>query len=128
MASSSKNITDAQRRRMDIITREVGCIPCRMEFARFIPAEANHLLNGYRIGHDACVPECEWHHRGICLTGTDSRAMRRTFGPSRKLHRKAFRKRYGTDATLLALTNEYVAAFERKIIGGGKHGHTASVT
>lgn len=128
MRSGNKNITDAQRRRMDIITREVGCIPCRMQFGRYIEAECNHLLEGYRLGHDSTVPECQWHHQGIALIGIDSRAMRHCFGPSRKLHKKAFRKRYGTDAQLLALTNEYVEAFERKIIGGGKHGHTAHST
>ncbi len=116
---ASKNITDQQRRRMVIITREVGCIPCRMQFGRYIEAECNHLLNGYRLGHDSSVPECQWHHRGICLTGIGARAMRKTFGPSRALHKKMFRKLYGTDANLLALTNEYVAAFEQSIVGGG---------
>lgn len=118
---ASKTITAAQKRRMDIITREVGCIPCRMQFCRYMPAECNHLLKGYRIGHSAVVPECTWHHRGECLTGIDGRQMRRTFGPSRKLHKKQFRRIYGTDEQLLELTNKYVKGFEQKIIGGGKH-------
>ena len=91
-----------------------------MEFARYIPAQANHLLNGYRIGHDAVVPECAWHHMGECFTGIDRRRMKKQFGPSRKLHKKQFRKRYGSDKHLLALTNEYVMKFEQSIIGGGK--------
>lgn len=105
---------------MDIITREVGCIPCRMMFARYIPAECNHLVDGYRIGHEATVPECSWHHQGTCLTGTTPRQMKKVMGPSRRLHKKQFRDQYGNDQSLLALTNDYVRTFESKIIGGGK--------
>ncbi len=90
-----------------------------MKFGHYVPAEANHLLNGYRLGHDYVTPECQWHHVGKTAVGIDARAMRRTFGPSRKLHKKAFRKEFGSDQSLLALTNEYVAAFESKIVGGG---------
>ncbi len=117
----SKNITKAQRRRFDIITREVGCIPCRLKHGHFRPAETNHLLKGYRIGHDATVPECPWHHRGIPDEGIDSRAMLATFGPSRALHGKAFREEFGDDEYLLTVTNTYVSEFERNTIGGGNH-------
>jgi hypothetical protein len=44
--------------------------------------------------------------------------MRACFGPSRKLHKKAFRNAYGSDALLLAKTNLYVADFESRIVGG----------
>jgi len=115
---ASKQITKAQQRRFDIITREVGCICCRIKFGYYVEAQANHLLNGYRLGHEYSTPECPWHHQGICLTGTDARAMRKAFGPSRKLNKKAFRKEYGSDEYLLTLTNLYVDAFEAKIVGG----------
>jgi len=115
-----KNISDSQRRRMEIITREVGCICCRVKFGHYVEAQANHLLNGYRLGHDYVTPECVWHHTGETPPGIDRASMRRTFGPSRKLHKKAFRKEFGSDQSLLALTNEYVAAFEASVIGGGK--------
>jgi len=114
-----KNATKAEKRRFDIITREVGCVPCRMLFCRYMPADANHLLNGYRIGHSDTVPECLWHHRGEHLVGTNARVMKKTFGPSRKLHKKQFRKIFGTDDELLAITNSYVQAFELQTIGGG---------
>lgn len=120
-----KSPTKAEKRRMDIITREVGCIPCRQQFGKFMPAECNHLLCGYRIGHAATVPECTWHHRGERMIGIDAMTMRRTFGPSRKLHKKAFRKRYGSDKMLLDATNEYVATFEATIVGGGTHENSA---
>ncbi len=113
------NITKAHRRRFDIITREIGCICCRLKFGYYVEADANHLLEGYRLGHEYSTPECPWHHSGKCLTGTDARAMRKAFGASRKLHKKAFRIEFGTDQFLLDLTNCYVSAFEAKIIGGG---------
>lgn len=56
---------------------------------------------------------------GECLTGIDARTMRKTFGPSRKLHKKAFHRRFGTDEFLLAQTNKHIDAFEASIIGGG---------
>lgn len=124
----AKNITAAQRRRFEIITREVGCICCRMRFGKYVPAQANHLLNGYRIGHDDVTPECAWHHMGETMIGVDARTMRKQFGPSRKLNKKAFRKQFGSDEWLLWITNEHVRQFESNIIGGGKHENTAHVT
>ena len=53
--------------------------------------------------------------------------MRRTFGPSRRLHKKAFRKEFGSDQNLLALTNDYVRAFEAKIVGGGNDENTSHI-
>lgn len=94
----------------------------------YIPAQVNHLLNGYRIGHMASVPECPWHHVGECLIGLDARTMRKTLGPSRKLHKKQFRKIFGTDEELLAITNSYVQAFELLTIGGGTVENSTHVT
>jgi len=39
------------------------------------------------------------------------------------LHKRAFRKEFGTDAFLMELTNKYVAGFELQIIGGSKSGN-----
>jgi len=86
-----------------------------MKFGKYMPAQANHLLCGNRIGHSDVTPECPWHHMGERLIGTTPRQMRNTFGPSRKLHKKAFRKQFGSDAELLSLTDRYVAAFETSI-------------
>ena len=113
----NKNITKAQQRRMDIITREVGCICCRITNGVFVQAQANHLLAGYRRGHDDVTPECPWHHTGECLVGVSKQRMRRCFGPSRKLHKKTFHKVYGSDDDLLVKTNLLVEHFEQKIVG-----------
>ena len=114
---AKKNITADQQRRFDIITREIGCICCRIEHGIFVAAQANHLLNGYRRGHDDTTPECPWHHVGECLVGVSKQRMRRIFGPSRKLHKKMFRKIYGSDDALLFKTNLLVEQFEQKIVG-----------
>lgn len=83
----------------------------------FVEAQANHLLNGYRLGHDDTTPECPWHHVGECLIGVSAKRMRRCYGPSRKLHKKAFAKFFGSDKNLLEQTNLRVAAFERNVVG-----------
>ena len=103
---------------MDIITREVGCIPCRLYHGKYMPAECNHLLKGYRIGHDASVPECTWHHRGEWLTGVTRQRMRKAFGPSRKHNKKAFARFFGSDERLLEITNLYIKQFEDDTVGG----------
>jgi hypothetical protein len=115
--AKKKNITPAQKRRFDIITREVGCICCRIQLGVFVEAQANHLLNGYRLGHDDVTPECPWHHVGECLVGVSKQRMQRCFGPSRRLHKKAFRKTFGSDKYLLELTNRRVVKFEQTVVG-----------
>ena len=112
-----KNITAPQQRRFDIITREVGCICCRIQLGVFVEAQANHLLKGYRLGHDDVTPECPWHHVGECLIGVSKQRMRRCFGPSRKLHKKSFHSFYGSDKQLLEQTNKCVADFENSVVG-----------
>jgi len=127
--ANKKNITAAQQRRFDIITREVGCICCRIRHGVFVEAQANHLLMGYRLGHDETTPECPWHHMGECLTGVSKQRMRSAFGPSRKLHKKSFHKTFGSDKYLLEQTNNYVAKFEQTIVGkGGNNENTTHVT
>ncbi len=89
----------------------------------FVQAQANHLLEGYRLGHDDVTPECPWHHVGDCLVGVSKQRMRSAFGPSRKLHKKTFHKVYGSDAALLFKTNLLVEQFEQKIVGKPSYIH-----
>jgi hypothetical protein len=116
-----KAATASERRRFQIIASEVGCVCCRTE-GHFRPAEVNHLLNGYRIGHAATVPECEWHHRGIFPAPfTSAKAAELVLGPSRARNKRAFHRRYGTDKELLSLTNVLVDRFEATTVGA-RHG------
>lgn len=115
----NKSITDRQRRRMDIITREIGCVPCRIKHGEYRPAECNHLLSGsggYRKGHEFTVPECEWHHRGLPISGVTEDTMFRLLGPSRALHKKQFLEAFGSDDRLLEITEKQIDAFEAKMV------------
>ena len=101
MKSGLPNPTAKQKRRLEIIKREIGCLnhPGR-------PADAHHLLrNGRRISHDATIPLCPDCHRGP--NGTHKR-------------RRWFAETYGTDEELLARTDALVAEFEANTIGGGR--------
>ena len=84
---------------LDAIT-EVGCIACHVEGFNYSPAEPHHLLSGgRRIGHLSTIPLCKNHHR----SGRNDEEI-----VSRHPHKRAFEKRYGTEAKLLELTRRMV--------------------
>lgn len=119
---------DLQRR--FLLLSEIGCIPCilegelRGENRRATPPDVNHILNGYRMGHEYTVPECPWHHRGLTKTILDRTRdqererrltvteMEHVFGPSRKFHKMAFNERYGPDDHLLLRTAREIGKLE----------------
>lgn len=102
--------------------QEIGCIPCIIEGEkrgrdrRRTPGQVNHLLSGYRLGHDFTVMECPWHHVGDCFPGWDAKRMRKSCGPSRALNKKAFHNRYGSDIELCMRQNDELRKLERKIV------------
>ena len=110
MVGRTKAPTAAQRRRMDRLV-EIGCVCCRMDNQRQPNrTEIHHLVDkGTRAlsgGHDATVPLCVWHHRGVparCMTPAQ---MARAFGPSKALTGRAFKEHYGTDRVLLFVTDK----------------------
>jgi hypothetical protein len=98
--------------------RELGCICCLMRRAPWIvhrswrPIEIHHLLSGgKRIGHDATVALCHWHHQAKCFPSTTSgyMAQSRLYGPSLEREPRRFREVYGSDDELLAFQNELLA-------------------
>lgn len=85
--------------------RDLGCIACRLDglTADGAEPEIHHYLSGNkRIGHQATVPLCHWHHQGVAYDGIPSAWLLANVGPSFHKHTRAFRLRYGTDAELLA--------------------------
>ena len=99
MKSSLSAATVSERRRFEIICREIGCLVHKGR-----PAEAHHLLSvGRRISHLHTIPLCP-----DCHTGENSTHKRR----------KWFAACYGTDEELLKETNRRVALFEANTIGG----------
>lgn len=76
--------------------------------------EVHHLTDcSTRLGHDATIPLCVWHHRGEPPEGTTKAEARITFGPSFADGRRPFAAAFGSDQQLLELTN---AMLDRKWI------------
>jgi hypothetical protein len=92
--------------RLDAIHRMV-CICCmsNANLAIMFPTEAHHIVDkGYRRlsgGHQATLPLCPWHHRGVPLEGLGRKATFEIMGPSLALHKKQFKLKYGTERELL---------------------------
>lgn len=110
MVGKTKAPTKAQKRRMRLLKEEVGCMACRLDGLGYVPPDIHHLLSGgRRIGHDATVPLCPWHHRGV-------RALV-VIGPSLANSPRDFHRAYGSDQELLEMTNTILEKVEGQIIG-----------
>lgn len=96
--------------RIETIKR-MPCIACMKNLNHKIiyPTEAHHIVDkGYRRlsgEHQATLPLCRWHHRGIALDGVGNAETERQCGPSMFHTKKAFVKKYGTERELLAEVN-----------------------
>lgn len=111
MKHSTGKPTRDQERRFEQI-RERGCIACRMRDIGQVWPEIHHLLNtgkagnGRRIGHDATVGLCKWHHRGLAHVNNGRRftceECLEWLGPSLAAHPRAFHEEFGDDEKLLA--------------------------
>jgi hypothetical protein len=102
--------TKAQQLRLDRI-HAMSCLACEKEHViQPLPTEAHHLVDkGTRKhsgGHDATIPLCRWHHRGVVVEYMSSREMHLVYGPSFACRKKEFIACYGTERELLALTDE----------------------
>lgn len=88
----------------------LACVKFGLHDIQCGATEANHLLSGgKRRGHDSTVPLGIWHHRGIPLDGWSLHAMNAMFGPSLRLTSKKFHAEFGSDAELLAETEQLLA-------------------
>ncbi len=103
MKSSLPAATKAEKKRIGIIKRDVGCIACYLDSGMFeTPADAHHIISdisGNRMGHKYTIPLCpEKHHK---------------YGKM-SIHggAKLFVKTYGTELELLELTNEWAEVFK----------------
>jgi hypothetical protein len=92
--------------------QDVGCVVCRLHFEPR-PADVSHLLSGgRRISHSATIPECEWHHRAVPVSGWTEAQCFEILGPTRAKHPAEYRFRFGTDQWLLNTTNTFIAHIE----------------
>jgi len=76
--------------------------------------EAHHLVDrGYRKhsgGHDATIPLCAWHHRGLQRDGWIKAEMTAKYGPSLALKKREFVLMYDSERELLAMVNKVLEA------------------
>lgn len=100
---SGKSITAAQAERFGQI-KAGRCLACWRRGIVTIGCDAHHLLSGgRRIGHEASIALCRWHHAGYPFDGETPPRMHMLYGPSLMCGSKTFRAAYGTDDELLAL-------------------------
>lgn len=104
MVGKSKYANKAQKKRMELIKSEVGCVAC-MQHGHFVtPCDVHHLIEGSRRrGHDYTVALCAWHHRGVDpLPGQE---LQQSLARSPAM----FHDVYGDDEVLLENTNNRLA-------------------
>jgi hypothetical protein len=106
MNHSTRKPTAAQAKRLASI-KTIGCIACRQRGILGVLADAHHLLKGgRRIGHDATIALCPWHHRAMPFGDwLDHATCRRLLGPSLAEGSKPFHAAFGSDAELLEIQN-----------------------
>lgn len=111
MKHSTKSPTKSEAARFAKL-KALGCVACIVNGDRTeesLPPDIHHLLSGNkRIGHEATVPLCRWHHAGLPYDGVPSAWFLENLGPSFHRHTRAFRERYGSDVALLALVNTLI--------------------
>lgn len=88
----------------------LGCICCTKE-GRIREAEIHHLVEGRkRLGHQATIPLCPWHHRALPpLDGMDEATSEKLLGPSLARNKREFIARYGTEHDLLDEINSWLS-------------------
>lgn len=94
-------MTKADLRRFDAL-QTLGCIACRILGVYSLPDIHHVLTGGRRTGHQATIPLCPWHHRGVLPPHQD-------LGPSLANGSKPFHARFGKQEELLAKVNGLIA-------------------
>lgn len=89
-----------------------------------VPAEIHHQNLGgkagqERLGDEFTVPLCPWHHQSQPMYGLTSERMRGLYGPSLKLHSRAFRLQFGRDEAMLAKVNDLIRMRDELAYGKG---------
>ena len=108
MRHSTGKPTKAQQARFDAL-KELGCICCWNFHGIKTGAEIHHIVDkGYRKhsgGHDATLPLCPWHHRGITPGSVNPSHMEFMWGPSLARSKRWFIREFGTERQLLETVN-----------------------
>lgn len=106
--------TKTEAARMDAI-KAGPCVCCHQRGLFSWAPEIHHLLRGgRRIGHEATVGLCAWHHRSVITFGCTGAEMRDHFGPSLNEGSKPFHAQFGTDDELLAIQDALLGVTNEK--------------
>jgi hypothetical protein len=108
MKHSTGKPTKAQQARFQAL-KELGCICCWNYCGFRMRTEIHHIVDkGYRKhsgGHDATIPLCVWHHRGVYDAGIREPDITAALGPSLALDKREFIRVFGTERQLLETVN-----------------------
>jgi len=100
---------------------EIGCLACRRH-ERYSQCQVHHInlddkSGQKRLGDEHTIGLCPWHHDGLPPNGLLMKEAEELFGPSRKWHSVAFRKKYGSATAMLAEQNKLIAEREACVVG-----------
>lgn len=99
MVGKTKHRTISDNVRMTALG-QIGCIACMIDGNDGNPCEIHHVTDcGRRIGHQATIGLCAFHHRG---------APPEIPYPSLELSKRAFVERYGSEDELLWIADRLV--------------------
>jgi hypothetical protein len=102
----------------------IGCLACIANMKAGnglrptgLACEWDHLNEGgkhggRRLGDDASIGLCAWHHRGVLPSGFTQTTATLAFGPSWAVSPNGFRAHYGTRESLLPEQNRLLAAYD----------------
>lgn len=106
--------TAADKERFRQLT-EMGCIACRINTGAFVQSEVAHCTSrGRRLGHQATIPLCPWHHRGHSGDLGDAQC-RLIYGPSFAKSKDEFEQFFGTELQLLEKVNAWLGSKVKRV-------------
>lgn len=111
MTFGGKSLTKADEARRDLIHAGhcMACMQRGIDQRGMGVVQWHHLLSGgRRIGHQATIGLCCWHHVGAPFWACTHEEMREEYGPSLAEGSKPFYAEFGSDAELLAMQNEFL--------------------
>lgn len=122
----TERITPADRDRFEAM-QSLGCLIANVYFGKpGTPGQVHHLLEGgRRLGHQSTIYLHPWYHQGQPPVVRRAGGFRQltvheatdTYGPSLAHDKRAFEHRFGTEAELLEMQDELIAAL-RKLEAG----------
>lgn len=109
--------------------REIGCIACIVNswfghdgfWKCPMNIEMHHLLSGgRRIGHQATVALCHWHHQAKRFPdpARGYKEQATLYGPSLEREPRLFHEIYGSDEEILAMQNELLVMRTQQALKG----------